>query len=152
MPPQLSRHATGVYLAYEALRAIVGAGFVVRVQLPLALGQFSEPEPDIAVVAGAGRDFANAHPTSALLVVEVSDTTLSYDRETKAGLYAVAGIADYWILNLVHGRLEMHRQPGPMPDTAYGYAFRTRTVALPGEIVTVPGLPGARLAVADLLP
>ena len=151
-PPQLSRHTTGVYLAYEALRAIFAVGFVVRVQFPLALGEYSEPEPDFAVVAGTGRGFADAHPTSALLAVEVADTTLSFDRETKASLYAGAGIPEYWSLNLVHRQLEMHREPGPMPDTVYGFGYRTRTVALPGDIVTGPGLPGASLAVADLLP
>lgn len=54
-PPQLSRHATGVCLANDALRAAVGTGFIVRVQLPLALGQYSQPEPDVAVVVGAPR-------------------------------------------------------------------------------------------------
>ena len=152
LPPQKSRHATGVYLAEDALRAAVGPGFVVRAQLPLALGEYSEPEPDVAVVAGSPRDFADAHPTTALLVVEVADTTLSFDRETKASLYAAVGIPEYWLLNLVQRQLEMYRQPGPMPDSPYGFGYRTRTVALPGEEVTVPGPPGARLAVADLLP
>jgi Uma2 family endonuclease len=152
MPPQLSRHTTGVYLAYEALRAIFGVGFVVRVQFPLALGQYSEPEPDIAVVAGTGRDFADAHPTSALLVVEVSDTTLSFDRDAKASLYAAAGIPEYWIVNLVQRQLEMHREPAAMPETQYGFGYRTRTIALPGEVVSTPGPAGSRLAVDDLLP
>lgn len=151
-PPQLSRHTTGVHLAYEALRAIYGAGFVVRVQSPLALGQYSEPEPDVAVVAGSLRDFADAHPTSALLVLEVSDTTLSFDRQTKASLYAAAGIPEYWILNLVHRQLELHREPDPMPDTTYGFGYRTRTIVLAGGVVAVPGLSDTHLAVADLLP
>ncbi len=152
LPPQRSRPTTGVYLAYEALRAIFGAGFVVRVQFPLALSEYSEPEPDVAVVAGSGRDFAAAHPTSALLVVEVSDATLSFDRGSKAGVYAAAGIPEYWILNLVKDQLEMYREPGPMPGAAHGHGYRTRTIALPGEVVAVPERPDARLPVADLLP
>jgi Uma2 family endonuclease len=152
MPPQLSRYTTGVYLASEALRAIFGAGFVVRVQSPLALGQYSEPEPDVAVVAGSARDFADAHPTSALLVVEVSDTTLSFDRQRKASLYAAAGIPEYWILNLVHRQLEVHREPDPMPDTTYGFGYRTRTIVLAGGVVAVPGRSDTHLAIADLLP
>src|SRR5262245_8562612 len=71
VPPQQSRHATGVCLAMDALGLTFGAGFTIRVQLPLALGQYSEPEPDVAVVVGTARDYAEAHPTSALLVVEV---------------------------------------------------------------------------------
>jgi Uma2 family endonuclease len=152
MPPQLSRHATGVYLAHEALRAIYDVGFVVRVHLPLALGPYSEPEPDVAVVAGSGRDFADAHPTSALLVVEVSDTTLSFDRQTKASLYAASGIPEYWLLNLVDSQLEIHREPDAMSDTRFSFGYRTRTVVRAGDICPAPGVPGARLAVADLLP
>ena len=80
MTLQQSRHASGVYLVQEALRRVFGPGFLVRVQLPLALLEDSEPEPDVAVVAGEPRAFVSAHPTSALLVVEVSDTTLAFDR------------------------------------------------------------------------
>jgi Uma2 family endonuclease len=152
VPPQQSRHATGVCLAEEALRVAFGAGVVVRVQLPLALGQYSEPEPDVAVVAGSLRDFVADHPTSALLVVEIAEATLSFDRNTKASLYAAAGIPEYWIVNLVHRQLEMHREPGPMPEARFDFGYRVRTIALPGEEVDVPGTVGSRLAVDDLLP
>ena len=152
VPPQHSRHATGVRLAEDALRALFGAGFEVRAQLPLALGQYSEPEPDVAVVVGTPRDFMDAHPTSALLVVEVADTTLSFDRDTKGSLYAAAGIPEYWIVNLVHRQLEIYRDPGAMPEAPYGFGYRTRTIALPGEVVATPAPTGARLAVDELLP
>jgi Uma2 family endonuclease len=151
VPPQLGPHATGVYLAQEVLHTTYGDGFLVRVQLPLALGQYSEPEPDVAVVAGSPRDFVAAHPTMAVLVIEVSDTTLSYDRETKGSLYAAAGIPEYWILNLVDRQLEMHRAPSALPGARYGFGYRTRVIALPGEAVDAPGGVG-RLAVDDLLP
>ncbi len=106
MPPQHSRHATGVRLTEIALSKAFGEGFDVRAQLPLALGDYSEPEPDMAVVIGDARDFTDAHPATALLVVEVSETTLAFDRETKSSLYAAAGIPEYWIVNLVDRRLE----------------------------------------------
>lgn len=67
---------------------------------PLVVGDDSEPEPDLAIVPGTPRDYPD-HPTSALLVVEVSDTTLALDRGQKRRLYAAAGITDYWVLNLV---------------------------------------------------
>jgi Uma2 family endonuclease len=152
MPPQLGPHATGVCLANDALRAVLRIGFTIRIQLPLALGQYSEPEPDVAVVAGNPRDYAAAHPTTALLVVEVSETTLRYDREAKGSLYAAAGIPEYWILNLVDRQLEMHRDPSVLHGARYGFGYRTRVIALPGGVVEAPAPASGRVAVDDLLP
>jgi Uma2 family endonuclease len=152
MPPQLSRHATGVMAGQEALRAAFGAGFHVRTQLPLALGQYSEPEPDVAVVEGSFLDFAADHPTSAALVLEVSDSTLAFDRDVKASVYAAAGIPEYWIANLVHRQIEIHRDPGPMPETRFGFGYRSRTIARPGDLVSPLAQPGTRVSVAALLP
>jgi Uma2 family endonuclease len=82
--PQRSPHATAVQLAHEALRERAGTARGVRSQLPLALGDDSEPEPDIAVVEGTLHDYVHAHPTTALLVIEVADSTLTFDRIRKA--------------------------------------------------------------------
>jgi Uma2 family endonuclease len=71
--PQKSLHATAVSLANEALRGVLGPTMFVRVQLPLAMGDDSEPEPDIAVVRGSITDYRDAHPESALLVIDISD-------------------------------------------------------------------------------
>ena len=100
MTPQGSGHATAVRLVEDALRNLFNVGFDVRVQMPLALGTDSEPEPDVAVVVGPPRDYRDEHPRVAILVVEVADSTLSLDRERKAALYARAGIQEYWLLNL----------------------------------------------------
>ncbi|NJM13137.1 MAG: Uma2 family endonuclease [Synechococcaceae cyanobacterium SM1_2_3] len=97
--PQKSFHTSTVCLVAEALQAIFGAGHHIRVQMPLALGDNSEPEPDVAVVPGKTRDYVNAHPTTAALVVEVADTTLRLDRKAKQAVYARNGIAEYWIVN-----------------------------------------------------
>lgn len=145
MSPQKSLHATGVQLAADALRSAMGLGFVTRVQVPLALTADSEPEPDIAVVAGEARDYRDAHPRTALLVVEVSDTTLDFDRSVKQRLYARAGIPELWIVNLGEARLEVHRQPH-----LAGYA--ERVVLAAGDNVAPLARPTASLAVADLLP
>lgn len=67
----------------------------MRVQCTLILGRRTAPEPDVAVVPGQNRDYANAHPKTALLVVEVADSTLAQDRLTKAAIYAAAGIPEY---------------------------------------------------------
>ena len=112
--PQSSRHATAVRLVEEALREafdITRRPFDVRVQLPMSLGADSEPEPDIAVVDGGPRDYANAHPRSARLIVEVSDTSIDFDRGRKRRLYAGHDISEYWILDLGARRLEIHRDP-----------------------------------------
>jgi Uma2 family endonuclease len=92
MTPQDSWHASGVQAVNEALRSIFGEGYTIRVQMPLALGQSSEPEPDVAVVSGHWRDFRRSHPTAAVLVVEISGRSLFHDRERKQSLYALADI------------------------------------------------------------
>src|SRR5690348_15524163 len=127
MTPQNSRHMSGIRLAEEALRLAFPSGYDVRVQGPLALGGRNEPEPDIAVVVGSMRDYFGAHPTTAVLVVEVSDTSLAYDRTTKTGIYARAGIAEYWIINLVDRVLEVHRQSAPMTGRPLGHYYRSVT-------------------------
>lgn len=76
-------------------------------QLPLSLGDYSEPQPDVAVVKGNPRDYRDAHPAWAVLVVEVSDTTLDYVRSRKLPVYARAGIPQYWILDVESGSLEV---------------------------------------------
>jgi Uma2 family endonuclease len=150
--PQRSLHATGIMLANEALRAGFGAGWVVRVQLPIALDEDSEPEPDLVVVRGTVRDFTRSHPNAVALIVEVADSSLHFDRTDKASLYARAGVADYWIVNLLDAVVEVHRDPRPTPAAAYGWHYGSIRVATPGETVTPLARPGQSLRVADLLP
>ena len=152
MTPQGSAHATGVSLAQEALRAAFGPRVYVRVQLPLALGSESEPEPDVAVVAGFVRDYRDAHPQSALLVVEVADATLTYDGDRKGSLYARAGVPEYWIINLPETRIERHRDPTVMPQACFGWHYRTVDHFGVGDSITPLLLPSVSIAVADLLP
>ncbi len=145
MAPQGSRHATGVDLVADSLRHVFRTGFHVRMQLPLAIDEYSEPEPDVAVVTGGIRDYRDAHPTSALLVVEVSDESLHRDRTVKQRLYARCGIPEYWILAVPDARVEVCRDPA-----ADGY--RTVTIHRAGETITPLARPEARIAVDDLLP
>jgi Uma2 family endonuclease len=79
--------------------------------MPLALGQAAEPEPDVAVVPGSFRDYPDAHPEHAVLIVEVADMSLEFDRKRKAELYARSRIPEYWVVNLVDRRLEVFRGP-----------------------------------------
>ena len=103
------------------------------------------------VVRGHARDFSSAHPSSVALIVEVSETSLAFDRGDKAGLYARAGIADYWIVNLIDGVVEIHREPRSAP-AAYGWHYGSVSLARPGESITPLALPNARLRVIELLP
>lgn len=152
MSPMGSVHATTVALAGYALEAAFGAGYFVRWQMPLALGEFSEPEPDIAVIAGAIRDYTLVHPATAALLVEVADTSLSYDRTDKANLYAKAQIKDYWIINLVDQQLEVYRDPQPNPTARYQHAYTTHQVLTKIDQVAPLAQPHAIVAVTDLLP
>ena len=152
MSPQNSPHFTAICLAEDALRTIFGAGYAVRVQGPLDLSPSSQPEPDIAVVRGSIRDYASDHPTTALLVVEVSETSLTFDRGEKASLYASAGIPEYWIVNLLDRRLEVYRDPVPMPGQPYGYGYRNYTHYFAADEVATLAAPQGAIKVADLLP
>jgi Uma2 family endonuclease len=131
--PQGGPHATAVGLAEDALREAFGAGWTVRAQSPIALDEDSEPEPDIAVVPGSRRDHRRAHPSHPVLIVEVADSSLEFDRSEKAGLYARAGIADYWILNLGGQVLEVYREPVADPHRAYGWRYASTATLRRGD-------------------
>jgi len=150
--PQRTPHATAVSLAAEALGRAFPSGHHVRVQLPLALGPHNEPEPDLAVVIGSARDYKVQHPATAVLVVEVADTTLRLDRGKKASLYARAGIGDYWLVNLQDGVLEVHREPAAMEDQPFGHHYRNVARHSPPAGVTPLAALGVTIAVTDLLP
>jgi Uma2 family endonuclease len=152
MTPQGSLHATALLLIEEALRLAFGTRGHVRIQLPLAIDPSSEPEPDITVVSGSPRDYRDAHPRSALLIVEISDTTLLYDREQKGSLYARAGLTDYWIVNLLDRILEVHREPVPMPQSRYGWGYHSIRNCRAGDSVSPLAATEARIAVSDFLP
>ncbi|MBI3649444.1 MAG: Uma2 family endonuclease [Acidobacteria bacterium] len=151
MSPAGSKHATAVMLAQDASQRAFGKHYYVRAQCPLDLGQASVPQPDIAVVKGHVRDFTKAHPTSALLVIEVADTTLKYDRRQKASLYARAGIQEYWIINLIGKRVEIYRKPVENPAFPFGFYYAESKI-LTGFDSIKPLAAKSEIAVADLLP
>ena len=143
-------HALAVELASDALRAVFAAGWRVRVQLPLVLGLDTDPIPDITVVPGRARDYTASHPSTAALVVEISDTSLTVDTTVKAEDYATAGIADYWVIDLENHRLLVLRDPAPV--AAGGVAYRTHLAFGPADTVAPLAAPTAAIPVADLLP
>jgi Uma2 family endonuclease len=144
-------HALALELTEEALRAAFGTGWRYRIQTPLVLGQFTDPMPDIALVRGSARG-ALVHPTAAELVVEVADSSLHFDLTVKAELYATAGIADYWVIDLDGRRLLVFRDPVPLPAGLGATSYRTHLTFGPADSVSPLAHPAAVVRVADLLP
>lgn len=145
LPPQSTRHFTAIRLAAQTLGTAFGNGYDVRTQGPIAIDGHSEPEPDIAVVTGSPRDYADAHPRAAVLIVEVADSSLGFDRVRKKRLYARNGIQDYWILDLSAARLEVYRDP-------HGDDYLSiRTLARDQHIAPL-AVPASKIQVAELLP
>jgi Uma2 family endonuclease len=154
MPAQKDYHGAAITLTMDALRIAFGPGFWVRNQMSLDLSPRSVPDPDLAVVPGSPRGItaSSATPTSALLIVEVAETTLSYDRNHQANLYAAAGIADYWIVNLVQRQLEVYRDPIADSSQLFGFRYNRRAILDPPDTVSPLAAPQASITVADLLP
>jgi Uma2 family endonuclease len=144
--PMNPPHRIALELSAEANRAAFGSGWRVCVRMPLVLGQFTDPEPDVAVIAGSARG-ATTHPTTAALVVEVADTSLHYDTTVKLALYAAGGIADYWVLDVNARQLLVFRDPVPASRT-YG----TQRTLGPTDVIDPLAAPGRTVRVADLLP
>lgn len=144
-------HSTGIILAQSAMLALGLRQVQVRVQLPLRLGPHDRPEPDVALVRGGLRDFAVHIPTTALLVIEVSDATLAADRTTKASMYARAGIQEYWIANIPEHLLEVHREPVEDAGAIFGFSYSSVQKLGPSESIAPLAAPGGAIPVSDLL-
>ena len=100
--PQASGHFAAIRAVEEALRAVFGPGWEVRGQGPLALDEESEPEPDIGLLRPRADRYAtgSARAEDVLLLIEVADTSYRYDSRVKLPLYARAGVAETWIVDL----------------------------------------------------
>ena len=150
--PKGSEHAAAVDLGYVALLSAIPPGWTVRGQNPLALDDESAPEPDLAVVRGSPADLRHAHPTRPALVIEVAESSLQFDRLTKGSIYARAGIADYWIVNLIDRVVEVYREPGTDLTAPFGWRYTSVTRLRPLDSITPLGVPAAPIRVAALLP
>jgi len=150
--PQGSRHAAAIRRVLAALHRALGDAWQIDSQLPIALDDASEPEPDVAVVPRDPNAYRDAHPARAVLVVEIADSSYRIDRAYKANLYARAGIAEYWIVDLAHDTLEVHREPEASPAATYGWRYRSvETLRSPATAAPLIA-PDRAIPVADLLP
>lgn len=146
LSPIGSRHAWCVNVLTEFLMRLLGTEFAVWAQNPISIGAHSEPQPDITVLRRPShlrRDRLPA-PGDAVLIIEVADSSVLYDRSTKAPLYARAGIPEYWIVDLGAERIDVMSEPGPD-----GYrlvrSFRR------GGVVSSVSLPSIRITVDEIL-
>ncbi|PKD42131.1 Uma2 family endonuclease [Methylomonas sp. Kb3] len=146
MAPIGFNHAGHVNRLNRMFARLWDEGVDVRIQSPLQLGDLSEPEPDLALVKPDADDYTTRHPEAAdvLLLVEVSDSTLRFDRAQKLRLYATHGIAEYWIVNLVDNCLEVYRRP---QDGDY----LDRSVLTTADSIDLVALPALQVSVAAIL-
>ena len=151
MPGMKEPHRTATTLTAEILRDTFGTSFFISVQCPFDIGEATDPEPDVAVIPGQIRDYLGRGLTEAALIVEVSDTTLAYDRLQKASLYAKAGVADYWIINIKARQVEVHRQPCEDVAQPFGFGYAEVTAYRADAVIQPLAVPRP-VAVAALLP
>jgi Uma2 family endonuclease len=146
MSPIGNRHLGCVNRATHLFTSAFGNRVVVSVQHPLQLSNYTEPEPDVVLLKSRADHYAGKKPLAedALLIVEVSDTTLAFDRLRKLPRYAEAGVPEVWIENLVDDSLLVYRDPS-------GSSYRTMLVLHPGESVSILGLSGTSFSVDELL-
>lgn len=146
LPPIGPGHAGTLEDFADRIRSALPLGFRVRTQNPIVLHDRAEPQPDLVIVPLRDDNYRRGHPTDAdvLLVVEVADTTLSYDRHTKAPMYARAGIPELWIVNLIDRVVEVYREP---VDGVY----RSVEVARSGDTLRPLAFPDIAILVSDLL-
>jgi len=150
--PHGSYHASAITAVDYAVRASLPPGWIVRVQLSVALDDESEPEPDIVVVPGRPGDYRESHPAHPVLVIEVAESSLAFDRHEKGSLYARGAVQDYWIVNVVDRVVEVYRDPVADAAASFGWGFRSVVILPPSDIVVPLAFPAIRLSVADLLP
>ena len=140
-------HTSATRRTATLLRAILENLAAVYTQDPIALDDNSEPEPDIAVVRIDPLDYATHHPTPSevYLIIEVADSSLAYDREIKAKIYARSGIVDYWVLNVNERQLHVFREPA---DDGY------QSEVILGEFSRISPLqfPAFNIAIGEMLP
>lgn len=139
-------HASTVTRGAHLLIGRLGRRAIVGPQNPLRLPDWDEPQPDLLVARYRDDFYRSGHPNAAdvLLLIEVSDTTLRYDRNTKGPIYARHSIADYWIVDLSHDALIVLRDPGPSD-------YRSEQVLRRGESVRPLAFPKVEIAIEELL-
>jgi Uma2 family endonuclease len=146
MAPKGRRHVVAVQRAIQIFAVRLAGRATVSIQDPLVREHWhSEPEPDVVLFSNPDADAYGTPESDPLLVVEVADSSLDFDRTEKAKLYAEAGVPEYWIVNLVDDLLEVHREP-----EAGGY--RSRQVLAQGDRIAPLHYPDLEIDPGELIP
>ncbi len=140
-----SLHASIVKILNFLLSGQLGGLAVVGVQDPVTLHEYSEPDPDIVVAKFRPDFYRHAHPgpKDIVLVIEVADSSLAYDRQAKIPLYAASNIPEVWLVNLIEKKVTIHQYPE-------GSTYLETTDLFPGDTLPIPGFGGKSIAVADI--
>lgn len=147
MAPPSPPHDAAVHRVMYALLRKLGLDVTLRVQASFVAGSTSVPQPDLAVVPGGTEDYADHHPSSAFLLVEVAQTSVTQDRLTKAAIYARAGVPCYWAVNLRDRCVEVFREPDRL---AARYSQVTRATGT--DELVIDGFPDVTFEARELLP
>ena len=151
MAPKRTPHSVCNSLLWKQLYNLVGEQTEIRVQEPISLLGNSEPEPDVVIANKKDDNYLAAHPSAEdlILVIEISDSTLKYDRGAKLSLYAEAGINHYWIINLVDNHLEVYTTPFA---SGANYGYRHKSIVLANEAIAIPEFPDLSLQLNSIFP
>lgn len=135
----------------ELFQLIAGKA-TLRSQEPIIISDNSEPEPDLVIVQNRPDDYLKEHPypSDILLLIEISDSSLKYDQETKLSIYAEAGISHYWIFNLIDKFLECYSDAYQASQDKFGY--RRKLILLPNESINLPCFPDLVLDLSKIFP
>ena len=152
MAPKRTPHLVCNSILFGELYKLLSDRANIRGQEPITLPSNSEPEPDVVIAKKKADNYLSAHPVveDIILVIEISDSTLQYDRETKLSLYAEAGISCYWIVNLVSSCLEMYARP--FSDNQGKFNYKNKSIFLPSESIEIPNFDNFTLDLETVFP
>ncbi len=152
MSPKRTPHSVCNSCLWRELYDLIGRQAIIRIQEPIIISSTSEPEPDIVIAKKKDDDYLSSHPVpeDIILIIEIADSSLQFDQETKLSLYAEAGINHYWICNLVDNNLEVYQNSFKSDKVNYNY--RSKQIFLPDETVSIPGFDNLSLDLSKVFP
>ena len=152
MAPRRTPHSVCNSILFGELYKLLGDRANVRGQEPIILSPISEPEPDVVIAQKKADNYLSTHPTAQdiILIIEISDFTLKYDRDLKLSLYAEANIDRYWIVNLVDNYLEVYTNP--FSDNKNIFYYRNKSIFLPNDTIEIPNFEDISLEIKNIFP